>query len=413
VTVAYDVLVGVDWATQAHQVCLLSPEGEIAEERSVDHDARSILGFIEALLRRADGRAERVAVAIEIPRGGLVETFLERGLHVYTLNPKQVDRFRDRHSVSGAKDDRRDAYVLADALRTDLHKFRRVALDHPLVIQIREISRADEDLREEINRLTNRLREQLYRVAPHLLSLSPSANEPWFWELAERVVDRWESRLTRGQAEKLLRRHRIRRLTPEDVHSVVAQERLQVAPGAAEAARTHVALLLPRLKVAHEQRKRCKKTLQSLLEGYAAEDEPASGGPSDLAILTSLPGVGIGVKATLLSEAAPLLADRNYAALRALGGLAPVTKRSGKSFVVVMRYGCNTRLRNAFYHWSRTSIQIDPAARHYYASLRARGHTHGRALRSVADRWLRILMAMLKDRTLYDARHQQRVRAAA
>lgn len=130
-TVAYDVLVGVDWATQAHQVCLLSPEGEIEAERSVDHDARSIPGFIEALLRRTDGRAGRVAVVIEIPCGGLVETVLERGLHVYTLTPKQVDRFRDRHSVAGAKDDRRDAYVLAAALRTDLHKVRRVALDHP------------------------------------------------------------------------------------------------------------------------------------------------------------------------------------------------------------------------------------------------------------------------------------------
>lgn len=411
--VPYAVLVGVDWATQAHQICLLDPEGEIVEERSVEHDARSILGLIEALLRRVGGRAERVAVAIEIPRGALVETFLERGLHVYTLNPKQVDRFRDRHSVAGAKDDRRDAYVLADALRTDLHNFRRVELDHPLVIQIREISRADEDLREEINRLTNRLREQLYRVAPHLLPLSPSANEPWFWELAERVVDRPEARLTKLQAEKILRRHRIRRLTPEDVHAVVARERLQIAPGAAEAARTHMALLLPRLRIAHEQRKRCKKTLQRLLEEYAAEDASTSDGPSDLTIMTSLPGVGVTVKATMLSEAAPLLAGRNYAALRALGGLAPVTKRSGKSFVVVMRYGCNTRLRNAFYHWSRTSIQTDPAARHYYASLRARGHTHGRALRSVADRWLRILMAMLNDRTLYDPQHQQRVQAAA
>lgn len=149
-----------------------------------------------------------------------------------------------------------------------------------------------------------------------------------------------------------------------------------------------------------------------LLEEYAAEGEPASGGPSDLAILTPLPGVGVGVNATLLSEAAPLLADRNYAALRALGGLAPVTKRSGKSFVVMMRHGCNTRLRNA-YHWSRTSIQKDSAARRYCASLRARGPTHGRALRSVTDRWLRISMAMLNGRTLYDAQHQQRVRAAA
>jgi transposase len=119
------------------------------------------------------------------------------------------------------------------------------------------------------------------------------------------------------------------------------------------------------------------------------------------------------VSATLLAEAAPLIATRNYHAVRALGGLAPVTRRSGRSHVVVMRYGCNGRLRNAFYHWARTSIQHDAAAKRYYADLRARGHSHGRALRSVADRWLRILMAMLTTGTYYEARQPRREAAAA
>ena len=68
-----------------------------------------------------------------------------------------------------------------------------------------------------------------------------------------------------------------------------------------------------------------------------------------------------------------------------------------------MRYACNERLRNACYHWARCSTRGDATARAYYAALRARGHSHGRALRSVADRWLRILTAMLKTRTLYEA----------
>ena len=67
-----------------------------------------------------------------------------------------------------------------------------------------------------------------------------------------------------------------------------------------------------------------------------------------------------------------------------------------------MRYACNHRLRNACYHWARVSTQFDTAARAYYAALRGRGHSHGRALRSVSDRWLRILIAMLTQRTLYD-----------
>lgn len=388
----------------------LRPGEGVVEERSVEHTAPAIYAWIDSLLGRVDGRADRIAVAIEIPRGALVESLLERALRVYTINPKQVDRFRDRHSVAGAKDDRLDAYVLADALRTDLPKFREVALDHPLVIQIRELSRADEDLREEFNRLTSRLREQLHRCASHLLTLSPSADEPWFWDLAETVFARPDTHITRSRADKLLRRHRIRRLNADDVCQALRTQPLRIAPGATEAARAHVGLLLPRLRIAHEQRNICAKELRKLLERYGTEEEDEQGGVSDVRILLSLPGVGPVVSSTLLAEAASLLACQDHAALRALAGL---TKRSGKRQVVVMRYGCNRRLRNAFYHWGRTSVQRDEASRAYYARLRARGHSHGRALRSVADRWLRILMAMLSSRTLYDPQHQRRVPSAA
>ena len=105
---------------------------------------------------------------------------------------------------------------------------------------------------------------------------------------------------------------------------------------------------------------------------------------------------------TMLTEAAPLLASRDYHRLRAHVGSAPVTEASGKRRLVRMRRACNPRLREAVYHWTRVSIQHDPSARAYYDALRARGHGHARALRSVADRWLRILVAMLTTRTLYD-----------
>jgi hypothetical protein len=74
----------------------------------------------EALQQLAQQSAESVAIGIEIPRGAVVETLVERRFAVYSLNPKQMDRFRDRHSVAGAKDDSRDALVIADSLRTDM-----------------------------------------------------------------------------------------------------------------------------------------------------------------------------------------------------------------------------------------------------------------------------------------------------
>lgn len=396
------VLVGIDWASVVHEICVLDPEGTVVQEVAVRHEATEIAALADDLVRRAGGEPGAVAVGIEIPRGSLVETLLERGFHVYALNPKQLDRFRDRHSVAGAKDDRLDAYVLADALRTDRHLFRRVEPDHPLVMQIRELSRADEDLRGEAGQLINRLRDLIHRCAPELLTLCPSADEPWFWELVERRVASGPSRrLGARRIDQLLKRYRIRRLTAVDVEAVLRAPSLSLAPGAAEATRRHIDLLLPRVRVVHEQRKNCRKQLESLLERYAEDGD--DDGPGDLEILRSIPGVGPTVSAVLLAEAAHLLARRDGATLRAYAGLAPVTRRSGKSHTVVMRRACNLRLRNAFYHWARVSTICDPAARAYYTSLRARGHTHGRALRSVSDRWVRISMAMLRDRTLYSA----------
>ncbi|WP_164923937.1 transposase [Sinorhizobium fredii] len=119
-------------------------------------------------------------------------------------------------------------------------------------------------------------------------------------------------------------------------------------------------------------------------------------------ILASLPGVGRVVLATLLAEAFDALQRRDYAALRSLTGVAPVTKRSGKSCIVVRRQACHDRLANAMYHWARVAVQHDLTSHLKYAALRSRGHSHGRVLRSVADRLLAVACAMLKTGTTFD-----------
>jgi hypothetical protein len=110
----------------------------------------------------------------------------------------------------------------------------------------------------------------------------------------------------------------------------------------------------------------------------------------------------------MLAEASQPLAERDYHSLRSLAGVAPVTRQSGKRRTVIMRHGCNGRLRNALYNWARVATQHDELSRAVYAAQRARGHTHGRALRTVSDRLLRILMAMLRNRTTYDAARLRR-----
>ena len=141
----YELYVGIDWATEAHQVCLLDPRGQVLAEQRVAHTGPALAALVTDLVSRVTPPS-RIAVAIEIPRGAVVDTLLERGLHVFVLNPKQLDRFRDRYSVARAKDDRRDARVAADALRTDRAAFRRLALEDPRVIRLRELSRLHDDL---------------------------------------------------------------------------------------------------------------------------------------------------------------------------------------------------------------------------------------------------------------------------
>src|ERR1019366_3941055 len=104
----------------------------------------------------------------------------------------------------------------------------------------------------------------------------------------------------------------------------------------------------------------------------------------------------------MLSEASQAIAERDYHALRCYSGTAPVTRQSGKKKSVLMRRGCNERLRNALYHWARTSVVWDAKSKKSYAGMRARGHSHGRALRGMADRWLKVLISMLRHGTLYD-----------
>ena len=117
------------------------------------------------LLSFAKGDASEVGVAVETPRGPVVESLMERGFAVHSINPKQLDRFRDRLSPAGAKDDRRDARVLASALRTDPHCLRRLEPTDPAIIELREWSRLNEDLTRERVRLAN-MRDQLWRYYP-------------------------------------------------------------------------------------------------------------------------------------------------------------------------------------------------------------------------------------------------------
>ena len=173
-------------------------------------------------------------------------------------------------------------------------------------------------------------------------------------------------------------------------------------------------LLTERLALVNRQHDHARHELERLVHQLAdtapaddanasPEDESSSKEPRDAAILLSLPGVGTKVLSTLLAEGSDAVGRRDYDALRCLCGVAPVTRRSGKSMIVTRRQAAHNRLRDAAYHWARVAAQHDPVSHDKYRLLRARGHGHARALRSVADRLLNVACAMLRDRACFDS----------
>lgn len=210
-------------------------------EKQFQHSGEGIRECSDWLLEQAAGDSGAIAVAIEVPHGAMVESLIENNLVVFAMNPKPMDRFRDRHTVAGAKDDTLDAFVMADSLRTDQACFHRIRIDEPAIVRLREWSRRDQDLKNESNRLTNQRWEQLRRYYPQMLQLSPAANEPWLWDLLQAASLPGEvAKLKLAKVKAILRTHRIRRLTAEQVLEQLRQPALRLAPGAAEAAGEHV-----------------------------------------------------------------------------------------------------------------------------------------------------------------------------
>jgi transposase len=412
------ILVGIDWAREEHAVCVLSLEGAVVAEWTIEHSGAGLAALADRLCELADRDASRVHVAIELNRGSLVETMMERGFHVYALNPKQSDRYRDRHFPAGSKDDTRDAFVAADALRTDAHRLREVRPDDPITIQLREHVRMREELLEDENRITNRLRDQLLRHFPQLVKFNGAVSDAWMLDLIERApTPELGRKVPAGDIATILRKRHIRKFTVDDVLAMLRERDVFVVEGTTDAAAAHIRLLVPRLRLVLDQIRAADRKLEGFLEQLSAplakEDSssPEKVEHRDAEILLSLPGAGTIVVATMLAEASWALRDRDYHALRAISGVAPVTissgKKKGRNATVLMRRACDSLLSNAVYHFARVAAQCEPKAKAQYKQHRQHGQTHGRACRAVADRLLAVMIAMLKSGSLYDSERRK------
>src|SRR5690606_22021636 len=183
-------------------------------------------------------------------------------------------------TVAGAKDDRLDAMVLADSLRTDQHLFRRLAVQAAPVIELREWSRIHDELQFERNALVNQMRAQLARYFPAFIEVAEDPGEDWATRLFERIPTPDAAIKARpAQVSKILKDHRIRRFGAEEVLARLRQRPVFSAPGTATAATAHLLLLCERVRLVNTQLKTCRQHLEQILKQLG--EEPSEGQTSE------------------------------------------------------------------------------------------------------------------------------------
>ena len=402
------IFAGVNWAEAHHDVCVMSEDGQVLEQRRVSHSVAGI-GELHALIAAHAEEGELVAAGIEVDRGLVVTALLAAGYQVYAVNPMASARYRDRHSVSGAKSDRGDAKVLADLVRTDRHNHRQVAGDSELAEAVRVLARSHQSAIWSRQRQVNALRSALREYYPAALAAfgTDLAASDAVAVLALAPTPDAGRALSRAKIASALRCAGRQRNTGHRAGEIAAALRADYlhAPPAIAGAYGTAARSAIRLITAYTAE--IAELEQALPEHF--EQHP------DTKIVRSLPGLGTVLGARVLGEFGD---DRtrftSSKSRKNYSGTSPITRASGRSHVVLARHARNRRLADALEQWAFCSLTQSPGARAYYDQLRGRGKTHRQALRQLANRWVGILHTCLQHSQLYDeATAWQHLAAAA
>jgi transposase len=380
---------GIDWATDTNELCIVDAAGQVLSRRNLAMDAAGIRKLIAELERYSVAR-----VAIERPDGPVVDALLAADIEVVVITPRQVKNLRARYGAAGNKDDRFDAFVLADTLRTDPGLLRPLQPDSNATVVLRQTVRARGDLVEARVALANQLRAHLKLVFPGAVGLFADLDSPISLAFLTRfpTADKaaWLSRKRLGSW--LSAQHYSGR-----TKTAVLLERLQSAPAglagdAGDAAGRTTLALVDALKGICAQIR--------VLEAEIAEQFAAH---PDAHIFASLPRSGKIRAAKLLVEIGDARGRYPTAdALAALAGACPTTRASGRHHVVSFRWACDKKLRDAVMDFAGDSRHASPWAAAIYNRHRADGKTHQHTTRILARAWLRIIWRCWQDGAAYD-----------
>lgn len=383
------VTAGVDWAKDDHVVCVVGDQGEVTDRFTVAHDAAGLKRMASRLLKAGVRQ-----VGIERGDGPVVAALLAAGLTVFVIPPGQVKNLRSRYGSAGNKDDRFDAYVLADVVRTDARRLRPMVSDHPATIALRSASRARKDLVTHRVATGNQLRAHLQNVFPAATTLFADIDSAITLSFLDRFATQdaadWLS--AKRLANWLKSVHYSGGIDPGVLHArILAAPRGVTGPAADLHAGTTAALVAV-LRVLNTQIAALAASIATQLDAHP-----------DAAIFTSLPRSGSVRAARLLAE----IGDNRGRfptrdSLTALAGVAPSTRQSGKVKAVTFRWGANKQLRDALCDFAGDSRRANPWAADLYAKAIARGHDHPHAVRILARAWGHIIWRCWQDGTPYN-----------
>lgn len=387
-------LVGIDWASDKHDICVLDLAGTIAEAFIIAHTADGLRELFRRL--RRFGSPGQLPIAIERPSGLLVDTLVEAGFPVVPIHPNALKATRPRYAAAPGKSDPGDAYILADILRTDGHRFRPLRVPSDRTKALRAAVRTRDDLVAARVQLANQLRSLLDSFWAGAAAIFADVDSPIALDFLDSYpTPQSAARLGPKRLERFLKRAAYSGRRPVDQ----LLQRLRSAPAGQAAelesetkgqlVRSLVAVLRPLVTQIRE--------LDGLIAAHLAQHP-------DGEILQSFPRTGTINAAQILAE---LGDDRLRFAtedqLAAEGGVAPVTKTSGKHRSVLCRFACNKRLRKALTTWADNSRHAHPWAKHVYREARRRGCDHPHAIRILARAWVRVLWRCWQNETPYDA----------